>query len=359
MRTWPPGVSWYSSERAQLIASGPQRGTVTAMVPPGRSTRASSRMAATSSGMCSRTSEAMTRSKVASGNGRASASPCTAVAGMVGRQLPRLHHGAPTCRAPAPPLRARHRARPRPRRAGPPRTRAGRIRNRGRETVARLHAELVVVHRQHATSPSPARAAGAPGCARARRPRQRLPRQQGLVAGRRAGRGHLPGEAVDHPFAAGRSQAGPQGGVVEEARDGAGQCPGIVGGNQQAGLPVDAHDFGQRTPGGGDHGHAAGHRLDGRQGEPLVQRGHDGDLGLPVQAGQRVVAYPADALHDVGEPEPGDGLVDPAALCGPPDDGERRRRARCASLATASRRGTSPFMGTSLDEVTMIRPGSA
>ena len=88
MRTWPPGVSWYSSESAQLIASGPQRGTVTAMVPPGRSTRASSRMAARSSGMCSSTSEAMTRSKVPSGKGRASASPCTAVAGWSGASSP-------------------------------------------------------------------------------------------------------------------------------------------------------------------------------------------------------------------------------------------------------------------------------
>ena len=35
MRTWPPGVSWYSSESTQLMASGAQRGTVTAMAPPG------------------------------------------------------------------------------------------------------------------------------------------------------------------------------------------------------------------------------------------------------------------------------------------------------------------------------------
>ena len=42
-----------------------------AMVPPGRSTRASSAMACSSSGMCSRISEAMTRSKVPSANGSA------------------------------------------------------------------------------------------------------------------------------------------------------------------------------------------------------------------------------------------------------------------------------------------------
>ena len=48
------------------------------MEPPGRSTRDSSHMAVRSSGMCSRTSEAMTRSKEPSPNGRRSASPRTA-----------------------------------------------------------------------------------------------------------------------------------------------------------------------------------------------------------------------------------------------------------------------------------------
>ena len=45
MRTCPPGTSWYSDDNAQLTTSGPKRGTVTAIVPPGRSTRASSAMA--------------------------------------------------------------------------------------------------------------------------------------------------------------------------------------------------------------------------------------------------------------------------------------------------------------------------
>ena len=77
MRTWPPGMSWYWFDSAQLTASGPNRGTVTAMVPPGRSTRDSSAMAVPSSGMCSRTSDAMTRSKLASAKGRRRASPWT------------------------------------------------------------------------------------------------------------------------------------------------------------------------------------------------------------------------------------------------------------------------------------------
>ena len=60
---------------AQQIRSASHAGTLTAMVPPGRSTRASSRMAASSSGMCSRTSAAMIRSKDPSGNGSRVASP--------------------------------------------------------------------------------------------------------------------------------------------------------------------------------------------------------------------------------------------------------------------------------------------
>ena len=78
MRTWPPSTNgaWYSSDSAQQMRSARNAGTVTAIVPPGRSTRTSSPMAAASSEMCSNTSAAMIRSKLASGNGSAVASPC-------------------------------------------------------------------------------------------------------------------------------------------------------------------------------------------------------------------------------------------------------------------------------------------
>ena len=59
------------------MRSGSQRGTVTAIVPPGRNTRTNSAMAAASVGMCSRTSAAITRSKAPSGNGTVRASPRT------------------------------------------------------------------------------------------------------------------------------------------------------------------------------------------------------------------------------------------------------------------------------------------
>ena len=72
----------------QQTCSGSQAGTVTAMVPPGRSTRASSSSAAWSSGMCSSTSEAMTRSKAPSAKGRRVPSPCTAPASESGPTSP-------------------------------------------------------------------------------------------------------------------------------------------------------------------------------------------------------------------------------------------------------------------------------
>ena len=90
MRTWPPTAlgAWYSSDSAQHTFSGSHAGTVMEMVPPGRSTRSSSSRAPTSSGMCSITSEAMTRSKVPSGNGRRVASPAAAVAMASGEASP-------------------------------------------------------------------------------------------------------------------------------------------------------------------------------------------------------------------------------------------------------------------------------
>ena len=77
MRTWPPSLlgAWYSSESIQLIFSGNQAGTVAAKWPPGLSTRTISAMAATSSWMCSSTSEVMTTSKESSANGSLVASP--------------------------------------------------------------------------------------------------------------------------------------------------------------------------------------------------------------------------------------------------------------------------------------------
>ena len=83
----------------------------------------------------------------------------------------------------------------------------------------------------------------------------------------------------------------------------AGQGSGVVGRDEQAGLPVGADDLGQRATGGRHHGHAARHGLDRRQRETLVEGRHDGDLGLAVEARERVVADAAHAVDHVGQPE--------------------------------------------------------
>ena len=277
MRTWPPGVSWYSSDSAQLMASGTQRGTVTAMAPPGRRTRASSRMAAVSSGMCSSTSDAITRSKVPSGKGSDSASPCTAVAGMVRRDLPRLDHGgegaAHLCHLLGAGVEGHHRGAA----AGGLEGMASEAAAEVEHEVAGTDAESVVVDGQHQAAPRASGVSETVGRGR-RGAREGLALDDGLVAGGGPGRGDLPGEAAHDPLAPGRAEARPQVGVVEQAGDGAGQRARVVGRHEQPGLPVGADDFGQGAARRGDDGDAAGHRLDGRQREPLVERGHDRHL---------------------------------------------------------------------------------
>ena len=81
-------------EIAQQTCSGNQAGTVTAMVPPGRRTRTSSSRAARSSGTCSMTSEAMTRSKLPSANGQAGAVAVHGGGERRRRRLAGLLHGA-------------------------------------------------------------------------------------------------------------------------------------------------------------------------------------------------------------------------------------------------------------------------
>ena len=78
------------------------------------------------------------------------------------------------------------------------------------------------------------------------------------------------------------------------------RAPGIVGGDQQAGLAVGADHLGQGAAGGGHQRHPAGHGLDGRQREALVERRHHRHLGLGVVAGQFVVADPDDATARIG-----------------------------------------------------------
>ena len=85
------GVVLVGQHPADLLRAG-TTGTVTAIVPPGRSTRASSARAAASSGMCSSTSAAMTRSNGPSANGRRVASPCTVPAQRRSSTSPAVGH---------------------------------------------------------------------------------------------------------------------------------------------------------------------------------------------------------------------------------------------------------------------------
>ena len=74
--------------------------------------------------------------------------------------------------------------------------------------------------------------------------------------------------------------------------------------HEQGGLVVGADDLGQRAAGGGDERHAARHGLDGRQREALVERRHDGQLGLAVQLVDPLVGDAGDELDAVLEAEP-------------------------------------------------------
>ena len=75
-----------------------------------------------------------------------------------------------------------------------------------------------------------------------------------------------------------------------------GQRLGVAGRHEQGGVAVGADDLGQRAAGGGDERHAARHGLDGRQREALVERRHDGELGLGVQLDDALVG---DAGHEL------------------------------------------------------------
>ena len=166
--------------------------------------------------MCSRTSEQITRSNVASGNGRCSASPCTAdgVQGrgveftggdhrgehvlhaldLVATGVERDHVGAATRRlegvAPEPAAEVEHR-------------------------VAAFQAEPVVARGEHQSKSIDVR--------------QRLPGEDRVVTGGRAARGHLPGEALHHALATRGAEALAQRRVVEQPPIAATSASGLLG----------------------------------------------------------------------------------------------------------------------------------
>ena len=135
--------------------------------------------------------------------------------------------------------------------------------------------------------------------------------QQGPVVLDGADGGVAPGPAVDDPLAAGGTDAGPQLGVVEGGARSWPPGPRCrPGATTQGGVVVGADDLGQGAAGGGDQRHAAGHGLDGRQREALVERRDDGHLGLGVELDDALLGHAGDERDDVAQAE----LVD---ACGP------------------------------------------
>ena len=110
------------------------------------------------------------------------------------------------------------------------------------------------------------------------------------------------------------------------------------GGDHQRGVVVGADDLGQGAAGGGDERDAARHGLDGRQREALVERGHDGQLGLGVQLDDALLGHAGDERDDVAQAE----LVDAVRADGPPSFSRPMTTSSTSrsvrSLATASSR---------------------
>ena len=309
----PPGWSVVARRTGPSTpARASQRGTVTASVPPGLSTRASSAMAVASSGRCSRTSAAMTRSNVPSGKGRARASPRTATprrarsASPAPRMAPSMRGGAR--RLVGVPVQGDHVGAGAVGVEGVPAAAAAEVEH----PVARDGPEPVEVDGQHGRGgPGPLlrSTSTARYCSTVARGRGR-PREPR--------RGPAPG--LPAPI---RSRRSASSSTVEMALASA---PGSPGGTRSGGSPSPPHHLGQRPAGGGHERHATRHGLDGGKRETLVERGHDGHLGLGVQLDQRGWStWPANRTAP-SQPEP---FHRP---------GHRARRRGAGPMTTSSRR---------------------
>src|SRR4051812_26937308 len=109
-----------------------------------------------------------------------------------------------------------------------------------------------------------------------------------------------PRPALEDPLAAGRADAGPELGFVEAAGDGRRQRLGVTGRARQDGVAVASGDLREGPAVGGHEGGARDHRFDRREAEPLVEAGHDRQLGLGVELDDPLVGDTGDEV-DVGE----------------------------------------------------------
>src|SRR5882762_7820201 len=139
-----------------------------------------------------------------------------------------------------------------------------------------------------------------------------------------------------------------QGTVAEHARDARGQRAWIALGDEQPRHAV-AHRALQTAHPGGNHGAAAGHRLQRHHPERLVVRGQHRDVGGDVPVAQALLRLGADKADGVAEAERGRaaadvGLVPIGRLVGlAADHGEVRGRAGPAQTADGVEERLEPF----------------
>src|SRR3954454_21491244 len=285
MRMCPPGTSWYSRDSFQQIASGSHRGTVIAIVPPGRSTRTSSSSAWRSAGTCSRISAATIRSNYPSPNGSDRASPSLTSA------------SAPSGTSPAWAI-ATNRSR----------TRDSSSASWSKATTS---APRRYISKACRPAPQPRSRARSPG------PRPSLSKSTvstcAPLAGevgdrlvvRRGGRGRgcAPAEQLLHPTPAGRAVPLSSLGVVEERGEGRRQRADVTGRDQVGAQPVGSDHLGDRAGPRDDQRCRGGHELGRWEREALVQAGHARDLGRSHQPHQVVLADAVDEPAVVADRE--------------------------------------------------------
>src|SRR3954454_12147791 len=310
MRMCPPGTSWYSRESLQQIASGSHRGTVIAIVPPGRRTRTSSSRAWRSAGTCSRISAATTRSNSPSPKGSESASPsltsasapsgtspASAIATNISRTCDSSSASWSKATTSAPRRYISKACRPAPQPMSSTRS-PGRSPRRSKSTVSTgllLRGGVVFV----------------------------VVGGDGLVVDLRHRGGHgAPAEQlVDAGPAVGAHPGAPLG-VVEQRRDGGLELAHVARGDQVGAVAVRADDLGDRAGTRHDERRTAGHQLRGGQREALVEAGHAGELRRAHELDQLRVADAVDEPDRVGDRQLVDQLLGAAARLGGRDQDE-------------------------------------
>src|SRR4051794_40892556 len=265
------------------MTSGSQRGTETASVPPGRSTRTSSLMASTSAWMCSSTSAATTRSNSPSANGSCSASPCL------------MSASAPSGTSPASFIAANSSSTPDSSSAS--------------MSKATTSAPRRYISKAWRPAPQPMSSTRSPGCRPSRSKstvstdvllllvavgRDRLLVDLGDLDGDGA-----PAEQVVDPLPAVDAVADAPLGVVEQPGQRDGELADVAGRDEVGTEAVRTDDLGDRA-GARDHQRrGARHQLRGRQREALVEARDAGHLRRPHQLDQLHLADAVDEADRV------------------------------------------------------------